>query len=272
MDETEAVRNRVRESFIEIAAASPPVHVTDGLFLNPHILDTEETGALFAALAKDAESLTAEALYFPGEKAHAILSFQRVMPDGSYAPVNFVQEVWGQVVAGAVAMMPEANREDLLHHANVSLSESRGDFFHHANALFSNSTGVMRIFVTGEYIHTLAFLREKGLLGNDRDGSPPDAIQGIHIQRYDVNSFRYPTQPLFFRAYTTWFDNDLPSWEVARGEWDEILRLARTHHAVVEGGYTVKVLTADESGNKQWTMLFLPEGDAPGYVKREFGA
>jgi hypothetical protein len=242
LDETDAVKNSITETFDMLATTSTPsvVYITNALFGSDHTLSPPDSAELFAALAKDVQTLPPSAKYFPKGETIAIISFPRISPDGGYELIEL-----GINRRFLTTFMPGVNaaREQFL----------------------SVSTNVMRLFITEEYVHTLDYLNEMGILPDGHAGT--SSIQSMYIERYTLNSHLYPTQSLYFRSfiserYDPWF-----SITVDASEYENILALARTHYFIAEGGYLVKILTRGGNGAPQWVTLFLPESDAPDFVR-----
>jgi hypothetical protein len=242
LNDTEMVRNSITQTFEMLQTTHTPsmVTITDSLFNNEHTLDSSCISQLFTALAKDVEALPLEVKYFPQGETHAVISFPRIKPDGEYE----------QVTLGMNFMTATT--------ATVGVNLTR-------EHLFSVSTNVMRLFITDEYVNTLAFLNERGILQSE--SLDTNIIQSVYVERYALNSMLYPAQALYFRSYVSGqYDTSL-GFAADASEYANLLSLARTHYYIAEGGYLVRVLSRSDNGMAQWVTLFLPEADAPDFIK-----
>jgi ABC-2 type transport system permease protein len=114
-----------------------------------------------------------------------------------------------------------------------------------------------RFYITEDFTQTLAFLEAHNLL---QYFAPTGEMQHLTVWRYIINPPRDQVKYHYFRSYQSGYSGRQITDPAQQAE---ILRLARTHYFAAEGGYVIGVSLKD----KRPTYLFLPEKDAPPYIK-----
>jgi hypothetical protein len=219
--------------------------------------------ALLTALQNDIGRLTHDEKYFPQAQAKAVITFPRYEYDED-----------------AVLRLPPFSNYDMFTNFNnvivvgnggsVAYSMGANSFGEQGQSpmMLGPSTIVQRFYITEGYGETLAFLREKGYALTEPDSN---GIAAMSIERYNLNP-GFETQSLYFRSYQlTNPKNSANFREVPKERYAELLAAARTHYFINEGGYLLHMDKPGEDGVNLRVTLFLPEADAPDFVKAMFG-
>jgi hypothetical protein len=89
----------------------------------------------------------------------------------------------------------------------------------------------------------------------------------MRVQRDYLNP-DYDTKSLYFRSYRLLTPIVSPNHkEVPAERYAEILSAARTHYYMNGGGYLLHVERPDGKDGIERVTLFIPEADAPGFLK-----
>jgi hypothetical protein len=135
---------------------------------------------------------------------------------------------------------------------------------------YQRYTETIQIYITDGYVNTLEFLREKGVCGFiDSDHIDTSEILSIRAIRYPTNP-GFISQSLYFRSNASYeFLNSREAVPVSPDKYADILSKAKTHYYTAGGGYYLWVEVADLSSveSVRTVILFVPEADAPGYIK-----
>ena len=93
-------------------------------------------------------------------------------------------------------------------------------------------------------------------------------IRDMYVERYQINP-KFYSKSLYFRAYHSIYNpRGDEAFDIPVEEHENVLRYARTHYYMNEGGYLVRLRIIDKYNelNGLWITLFLPEADAPEYI------
>lgn len=240
LDEAKAVKERIGGTLdiTKEEIENLPVKVTNSLFGNEITLNETERLELFNAIKMDIESLTLNEKYFPGKQALAVVYFFREDSKPVFE---------GYSITGS--------------DNNLTVTYNNEPDYYGA------STETVRYYITDGYENTLAYLKEKGIYGAiNAETLALGNITGMFTERYLLN-YTNETQALYFRSYqSAGYPKLENALEINTSEYGSILELTRNNYYVAEGGYLIRVLIND--GTEKCVTLFLPESDAPDYVKK----
>lgn len=253
LDETDAVKKRVSDATALAVAKTDqgglPLYVYDNLFTNGVEIKPDHIKTFLTALQKDIDDLPLDEKYFPDQPAGYVVSFPRLVEDG-----------------GVIGLPVYSIESDPLRALNIAvLTDVNEDVFFNANP-FQQYTSTIQFYITSGYVNTLAFLREHGYSGSINTDT--SVIQSIYAKRYRIKP-DYISQSLYFRSVmTTESIKYGESVAIPSDKYADILRLARSNYYVSNGGYQLWVDVAGFNGDTIRTTLFVPEADAPEFLRK----
>jgi hypothetical protein len=242
--------------------ADAVITVADALMTVTGTVTGADGLALLTALQNDIGRLTHEEKYFPQAQAKAVISFPRY---------KYSEDA-------VLRLTPFSNYDMFTNFNNISVVGDGGSVTYSVGMnLFAEqalsplmlgpSTDVQRFYITEGYAETLAFLKEKGYALTEPGSS---GIAEMSVERYNLNP-SFETQSLYFRSYQLVNpENSVNFKDVPKERYGELLSAARTHYFINEGGYLLHMDKPGEKGENLRVTLFLPEADAPEFVKEMF--
>jgi hypothetical protein len=226
---------------------------------------------LLSALQKDINALPFAEKYYPPGAAKAVLAVPRYWydPEGQLSPpVLGFGETFANFSDRVFFVQPDDGNTSYQMTVNSAVQLMNIEPSVNLPFLLGPSTNAQKFYITESYAHTLAFLREKGF---DFTGGAADMsdITNVYAEKYSLNP-QDETQALYFRAYKLMDPkNSVSVKEIPSERLAELMALARTHYYIFDGGYLLHIeRNAEEGkGNKERVTLFIPEADAPDYIK-----
>jgi hypothetical protein len=259
LDNTAAIQSRITAvtALASQAVGAFPVTVTDNLFSQSHEIAPSNQLALLTALQTDINRLPLGEKYFPDRAARVVVRLPRLIElDG----------VIGQPEYTALRNMGE----QILMETGIRENKAFPAPF--SGPPFEPSVRTMHwldFYITDSYTETLAFLEEQGM------GRLFDKMSGLDMENIFIEARCFKMFPL--RSAELYFTggpihgNDTRSrlWlirGIPEGDYPRIMARARTHYYGAAGGYRLYVTWAEYGEIKQ-ARLFLPEADAPPFIK-----
>jgi hypothetical protein len=291
LDNTDAIRDRLWQNADLMErrehTGSSQIYITDATFRHRYEWPVEREAELLEALRADMHGLSRDEKYFPKFVPHAIITMPRLVEvNGQVGQPKYIYineaEFFNTTFAKHEGIMEAAtfkpptgmpdkrvtleNNGAEMIQANLGLNGETVNVMSYGNVSYAQHTNTLQFYITEGYERTLALLDEYKLPRLNET----DDILAMSAQRFQIH-----TQPqaitvqLYFRSNLIEYPSLLKeSAAIPKDAYGSLLAVARSNYYASGGGYRLYIDVNDtESGNIRRLDLFIPEGDAPAFLK-----